>query len=528
VRKLDRSLVIGLLTAFACVFIACAGISLANRPLGSADETAHIDYAVQVWHGHLPVFEKGLMFRPPRPASVPPVQWESQHPPLFYALMAPIAGPLADSGRWVAATVAVRLANSLLTAFCAVAIGWAAWLLDGARRNGRAVTAAAVTGTLGPILFVGGSAFSDNINTLMATLAVGIAMIAVARGLTRRVLIGSCVVAALGTLSRAEFVIAFAVLLIGLGLGALVHPTRQGRIAGSAGSGATDPVVVDGFTEPASGAAGPTTAVRTRPAPNDFGRRVLRGTGAIVAVIASAALAGGWFFLRNKRLTGNFSGGQTAWAMAHLHRSKHTVSQVLADPNVRKTHYSILRHPLDGRSTPTLLEQRLDTRVMVTTFVICAVVGVLAILWRLAVAARRRNTTLILQAGLLVLLLLFTLGFEVSFVTGGGGSTGRYLLPAALPICLLIVAALRSVPTRWQPSLLGGYLLICDGMLCYWMFSQPHRGGRYATSFPYAGIVIVPIALAVGIVIQVLCVARAQRRPAVVESRPPTRVPVAS
>jgi 4-amino-4-deoxy-L-arabinose transferase-like glycosyltransferase len=483
VRHLNRAAIYGFLAAAGALLVVCMAVSSAIPPLKTADETAHMDYAVQVWHGHLPVFEKGLTFRPPAPASVPPVQWESQHPPLFYALVAPLAGPLADAGHWVLATMAVRMANSVLTALCALAIGWAAWLLGGTRRLGRALTAAAVTGTIGSIMYVGGTAYSDNINTLMSTLALGIGLLAVASGPTWRIIIAACVVAALGTLSRSEFAIALAVMLLGLVLAALIH-----------GNGSVL-------------------------------QRLFRGAWTAALPIVSAAVFGGWFFLRNKRLTGNFGGGQPEWAAVHLHRRHRSIAEVLANRDVRNTQYSLLRHPIDGRGDQLSLQHRIDTKVMVTLFVVCVLVGVLAILWRLARSASRREFIPIVQAALLALTLLFTVAFEIEFTAGGGGSVSRYLLPAALPICLLIVASLRAVGPRFQPILLGIYLLICDCMFSYWLLTQPHDGGKLPTGVPWPLVYLVPVLLLVAIVVQVRALVVIQRPPADREN--PAREPVA-
>jgi len=63
--------------------------------LRNNDETGHFDYAYQVWHGRLPVFEDGVSVKPPF-ASIPPVQWTAQHPPLFYVIEAPFIGPFVD------------------------------------------------------------------------------------------------------------------------------------------------------------------------------------------------------------------------------------------------------------------------------------------------------------------------------------------------------------------------------------------------------------------------------------------------
>jgi len=86
--EIDRAVRVALIAAGVATFLMCGAVAIAMVPLGTRDETAHLDYAYQVWHGRLPVFEHGLLFHPTSPALIPPVQWESQHPPLNYALVA--------------------------------------------------------------------------------------------------------------------------------------------------------------------------------------------------------------------------------------------------------------------------------------------------------------------------------------------------------------------------------------------------------------------------------------------------------
>ena len=57
--------------------------------LNSPDETAHVDYRYQVWHGELPNLFDGLHFKPGLGIKGFPVHSEAQHPAMLIAL-API------------------------------------------------------------------------------------------------------------------------------------------------------------------------------------------------------------------------------------------------------------------------------------------------------------------------------------------------------------------------------------------------------------------------------------------------------
>jgi 4-amino-4-deoxy-L-arabinose transferase-like glycosyltransferase len=471
--QLDRAARMGLAAIALATFLLCCAVTIAKVPLGTTDESAHLDYALQIWHGHLPVFERGLSFRAPLPSHSPPVQWEAQHPPFFYALVAPIAGPLIDAGHWIVADLAVRLVNSVLSALSVLAIAWAAGAAVSRNRSRWMLLTGAVATMLGPIIFVGGSAFSDPVLTLTSALAVGIALRAVRHGLDRRTLVLAALIAAVGAAARAEFVIALGILVLGLAAAACLH---------SRGSAASR-----------------------------LGRALLASSLPIVAAAASS----GWFYLRNKRLTGTFSGSQPEWAAIHLHRKHRSVSEVLHLENFWNTQFALLRHPLDGRYTAHHARNVIDTRTMVTMLVVLLVLGVLfgvRSLWR---AVRGRDRVQLVTIGLLALLAFITFAYEVFYITGGGGSVSRYLLPAALPICMAMAAGLRALPRLVQPAALGLALALSYSMFAFWLIVTPHTGGAFGKGpthvpwiFAWATLPLVAICA----VVQVYAVAATGRR----------------
>jgi hypothetical protein len=452
-------LLIGLLAAALAAFFTCCAVAAVNPPLSTADETSHLDYAVQVWNGHLPVFEQGAVFKPPPPGVVSRVQLEAQHPPLFYALVAPIAGPLTNAGHWVAANLAVRLFNSILTLLLVLVVGWSALQLR-PRDKGYALTAGAVVTTLGPVIFTGGSAFGDPLNTLLTAAAIGVAIRAVRFGLSRRLLLAAGILGAAGALTNAEFGFALVVLVLALAAAVLLHHRAA------------------------------------------LSRRWLPAAGAGALPVLTAALGAGWYYLRNRRLTGSLSGAQPGFAKLYGHPGR-SVTEVLRDPGFQTTQTSVLRHPLDGRAKVHDLRYRVDTSVMEWLLAAVIAAGILVAVVLIVRAVRQRDRPMLISYALLTLLLVLDAGYQVQHAMTGGGTVSRYLLPALVPIVLVMAAGLSVAGPRPRTYLLGGYLLLCYGMFTWWLVKQPHTAGRTPTNVYWWAVLVIPAVLAVLLVLQV-------------------------
>jgi hypothetical protein len=188
-------------------------------------------------------------------------------------------------------------------------------------------------------------------------------------------------------------------------------------------------------------------------------KRLERALLAGVLPIIAAGAASGWFYLRNKRLTGSYAGGQPEWGRVHLGRVPQSISDVLSSDMFWNTQFSVLRHPLDGRYFSPHARYVVDTWAMKTVFVLVMITGTavgLRALWR---AIRHRDRARVAAIAMLVMICVATFGFEVIYNSGGGGS--RYMLPAIVPICMIIAAALYAVPRRLQPAALTAYLTSC-------------------------------------------------------------------
>ncbi|MGW8432091.1 hypothetical protein ACWGJ9_13460 [Curtobacterium citreum] len=376
----------------AVVVVTAASVARAftTGPLGSADEPAHLDYALQVWHGHLPQFADGLRYRAPFGAQ-PPVQWVAQHPPLFYLLVAPVVGPAWDAGHLVLAVLLGRMVSVVLSGGLVLAAGWAASrAFPGARRLPSSV--AVVTALTGIVVVQGGSVYNDSLYAVLCALAGGVAASAIRRGVGPGLLVAGALVAAAGMSTRLSFGIWLAAVVVAF---ALARGVRLGRLRGL----------------------------------------LARGVVAVVPLVVAGA-ASVWFYLRNRRLTGTFSGRPTTWE-GHVPRERRTDVQVVADPDFWRGIFGAFRGALDPlTATPWLL------------LLVPVLLGVLALVLRLVVRRPRPERGELLRTGLVVAMfavvtVLFTVA-EVRYVAGGGGTINRYVLTVQLPIALLVAAGLSA------------------------------------------------------------------------------------
>ena len=276
------------------VLAATTARSFLTPLFSSGDEMAHFDYAVQVWHGDLPVFEDGLQVELPWGVR-PPVQWTSQHPPLFYLLLAPVVGPLYDAGSPYLAGMAGRMVNTVIAAALCAAVMWAVRPLCGGRRWLPWIAGLAAASSPW-VMGVGSAIYNDDIAALEITVVLGAAL-------------------RLITLPRE-------------GTDALAARTGTWWVLGVAAVAAAStrlalmPIVAVVF-----GAL----VLRGLLAPGPLPRRswLLRPVLIGLAMIAAT----GWFYLRNVRLTGTVAGGHPEWAMANTDRTSPPAPlEVAADP----------------------------------------------------------------------------------------------------------------------------------------------------------------------------------------------------
>ncbi|GAB2465268.1 hypothetical protein GCM10007967_19450 [Xylanimonas ulmi] len=378
---------------------------LAVAPFTAGDEVAHLDYAWQVWHGQLPVFEDGLRLRPEH-AWIPPVQWTSQHPPLFYLLLAPVVGPLADAGHAVGAMYAARALGALVAGLFVLVTAWAARgvVRDGSRLP---VVAAFVAACSAVVAQTAGTVLNDLFAAMWTTALLGLAVRVARRGLTWPLFAGLVATATACALARTSSLVVALVGLAGAALAGLAH------------------------------------------------RQVARTAALTGAVAAAVAAAAGWFYARNVRLTGTVTGGHPDWAAENQGRQARSLLQVAIDP-------------VTWDRLPNLwwwgpvLPREAGTALWLVPVVIAVVVhrraAGRALRRLLGTATERtrgdvRRSALLdaLPVGVPVAACLVAVAMQLVYAMPGGGIYPRYLLPAALALVLAVSAGLthRAGPTAW-------------------------------------------------------------------------------
>ena len=434
--------------AVLAAILLSAVAALAQAPYATGDEAPHIDYAYQVWRGQLPVFEDGLEHRPAG-ALLASVQWTAQHPPLYYLLVAPIVGPLAEAGHPVAAVYAARAVNVLLSGVL-VLVAHA-----GARRicpPGSAVPAvvAFVAAAMAAKSYIGGSAYNDLLAAVFVTAVFGVAAATIRRGLDARAVLVLSLLASGAALTRLSAGIV-AVIIVGVaGLAGIVRAV-QGR-------GRWSPVIGLAFGGP-------------------------------VIVLAAA----GWFYVRNLELTGTVTGSHFGWSIEHQGRSPKPLWLVLVEP------ITWLRLPnlfwWAGQQPPR-------TDYVMSTMIVTAIVLVwIPIAIALVQAHRHRSdpsdvpaTDRLMLRILLVLPVVVMLTMQVVFASNSGGVYPRYLLPLSLPICLAIAAGLVARPRLLVPV----WTAITLADLAGWVvveLSTPPAEPWYYTEAPVPSVVVAVLAV---------------------------------
>ncbi|MBO0610095.1 hypothetical protein [Myceligenerans salitolerans] len=462
--------------AALCAVLLSLTVLLTDPPYVTGDEPPHMDYAYQVWHGELPVFEEGLEFRPDG-AVLPPVQWTAQHPPLFYLLVSWLVGPLADAGRPVAAVYAARAVNMLLAGVFVLVCWWSAGRIC---RPGSALPqlVALVAGLAAAVAHAGGNAFNDLVATLCVTTMFGVGATAIRRGLDARLVVLLSLLAAACALSR------LSAALIAVVIGGFA--VLAGSVRAAQGRGRWGPVL-----------------------------------GLAIGGPATALGAAGWFYARNVALTGNIPGSHFDWALANQVREVRPVWAVVLDP------VTWARLPdffwWAGRVPPTTPYSA--TTLTVTAILLVWAPLVIALLARVrrrarvwpgvlpgrsrtagsppprgerpgrpdrfdAVGARVAGDTARVAGGthpadrLLVALLPWaavavSVTTQVLYTAASGGMYPRYLLPVALPVFLAVASGLA-----WRPRLLVPlWAAVATADLVSWLFAElttPAQPGLYA------------------------------------------------
>ncbi len=429
------------LLAALTVILAATVQALVVPPLHTGDETAHLDYAYQVWSGHLPVFEAGIVLKPDV-GSVPPVQWVAQHPPLYYLLLAPVVGPMVDSGHLIGAVYAARLLNVLAVGLLVYVVAWAARRAfpDGAVASGAspALVTALVVGATAWVARVGGSAYNDVLAAVLTTWLFGLSASAVRSGLTWR---------------RTGLLVVVSALCIGTRLHAMVMVA----------------IMV--------GAVLVAVLVRVR---SEVPHRVtvLRAWVLAVSVPLAVAATTGWFWARNLRLTGSITGGHPDWAAENLDRVTRPVLDVAVDPDVWVRLLAVFGHGTIPDAVVVLLLLVVPALLAVMGTVRVVSGGSEMVVPRVLDLSR----VLLVVAGALTV--ATTLAMQITYTAGGGSPHPRYLLLVIAPLALLVARGLMELERFSARAMPWGISVWCALPLVDQAVWIAVSAPRYADTWP--------------------------------------------
>jgi 4-amino-4-deoxy-L-arabinose transferase-like glycosyltransferase len=367
----------------AGILLAFLALGLMNvaavPPLRPVDESAHVSYALMLTKGRLPRLDDQTVRSFPhmrrRPINT------ANHPPLLYAI---VAVPLEAGIHLDQPVLGLRLARitSMLFAVAAV-IGAArlAWLVLPGRRD-VPVIAAAVTALTPIVPHTTALVYNDAIGLAASTWLLVAGMTIFWHGATRRRVILLMLAAAFAALARTSslFALAPAVILAGYGV-------RRWR--------------------PALGIGGLT--------------------------VGAAALAGGWWYVRNKHLYGTFTGSGFLPRPSGQEFPKRPKLDVITDVRVWRYMMGRLWDGFSGQRNLAAWSGWWGAAVEVPVLV-----GLAIGLWRAVARRARPSRDSVVLWGALGLFALTVFLSVVDFVSIGGNAFARYWFPL-LPVAGILV-----------------------------------------------------------------------------------------
>ncbi|MDU0349587.1 hypothetical protein [Actinomyces sp. MRS3W] len=444
--RIQRLVVVG--------FILCAaGRALLIPLFGSVDEVNHLDYAFQLWHGHWPDFSEGPVIPGSGPKTPLSVQAVSQHPPLFYLIMAPFAGPLTDSFGVLVAGLAARAVNVVLGAAAVAMIGYAARV---AFPNNQllAPVATLIAALCCSMLGVSGAVYNDTLATLLMAACIALTCLFIRLGPSRRRWALLAVVCCAALLTRLSLMVVVAVCMLAI--------VSEGMVRG--------------------------------PGRDRWGRwtSLVNGVGVGLLVVLSS----GWFYLRNLRLTGTITGGHPEWAAEHFNTVQISVAELIMRPETWQRLMSLFV------PVPAL------GRIGLVLIVLPAICGLGA--GAAAIARQRVTRADLAVAGLLGTEAMLIVAMQLKYSAGGGGLHPRYLLPTLLTLAIVMAGGL-TCSRRLAGIVTGVWFAVWALFFVPWWWQQAQQGfAAPAGGFP-AWPVLATLLLCAALVVWTVAVVRIGR-----------------
>jgi len=394
--SLRRTLVgVGFVVA---AFTFAAGFAAVTLPwAGSSDAYEHLDYIYQLSMGQLPA-PVGHVFQP-EGWSISETklndtrQFASAHPPLFYWICSLLLGGLLASEHWELAVAILRGVNILIGIAGVLVMAWGGWALGGRWRAPLAIAIPAIGAFTYTYLRFSGEIYGDMILTVVSIASIIVAALILRDGVRPHLLVAITLLGAAGMGLKATYIVVLGLACGAIVVGYLLH--------------------------------------------NRSGRTILRVVTALALAAlpaVAAALAWGWFYLRNIELSGSWYRSSPKEALPG--RTRRSMMDNLLNPDF----YSILPGGLFGRWAAEIVPFLTTLSILITVGAGLATI----IVW---VRMFRNGQVAASAANLWIIALLFghiigSYAMQLSHATGYGAYNWRYFLPTTFSMAVAIVSGI--------------------------------------------------------------------------------------
>jgi hypothetical protein len=233
-NSIPKLIIVGLV-GVSLLYLSVAGMISANASwMVRGDSEQHVDYAWRLYHGELPKRPEGVTYQPIVEHNGGfKAQAASKNPPLFYAIHAPIIGPIFDSGNLHLGIAVGRAVNLGLGVLCILALSWAGWLLGGTKRYLHAVAVPALSVLIFRFVRLNVDFAVDVLLVLFGTLSIIYGYKIFKYGLTKKYLIYLTLITVAGMLTKVAFIGFFALNLAAVFVAGLLHNKDKKKLAKS-------------------------------------------------------------------------------------------------------------------------------------------------------------------------------------------------------------------------------------------------------------------------------------------------------
>ena len=386
-------------------FISGTGLYAISLPgRGTGDSLLHLDYAWQVSHGELPEFAEGTQAPIGRSYQI---QYVSQHPPLYYMLLAPLVrGPL-DNGHFGLAVGLARTFTIGIGILCILSFAWAGWVLGGSYKAVMSVTLPAIATSFVPFVKVSGDIMNDTLVIFATTVSLTLSVLLIKHGFRRRYLTSLLLACMIGMAARATFISALGLVFVAIIIAGLIHTK------------------------------------------GNFWQRSFKTVASIMLILALVSASIGWFYWHNQQISGSwYRSGPQNWVAETQGRPYKSLSTVLNSGIWKMLPQRLYGNP--WRGFVTVAQVPINILISEVVFIAASSSSLIWLLRKKAIPKKPIITFSI--AGILIAQVILVYAQQIVHATGYGSINVRYLLPVWLPLSFILTMGvlgwqrLRGIP----------------------------------------------------------------------------------